>query len=74
MEPRGAKLTKNGAKRKEKIEAYRARLPKTEPDSAKEPPRRPNQGYGGKLGLQNGGQNLPKSMKKIDLKIDQFFH
>ena len=49
----------------QKLEADRARWPKTAPDSAEEPPRRPNPGYGGKPRLQNGGQNRPKSVKKI---------
>ena len=64
----GAKRAKMDQKRsqdEQKIDADRARWPKTAPDSAKEPPRRPNQGYGGKLGLQNGSPNRPKSMKKI---------
>ena len=66
---------KNGAKRskidqkwsqeEQKLEADRARWPKTAPDGAREPPRRPNPGYGAKPRLQNGGQNLPKiSIKK----------
>ena len=64
MEPRGANLIKNGAKRSKldqkwsqeerKLEADRARWPKTAP---KEPPRRPKQAYGGKLGLQDGSPN-----------------
>ena len=35
----------------QQIEADRARWPKTAPDSAKEPPRRRNQGYGVPPGL-----------------------
>ena len=67
MEPRGAKSTKNGARRskiEQKLEADRVRWPKTAPDGAREPPRRPNPGYGVKPGLQNGGQNQTKSVKK----------
>ena len=75
MEPRGAKETKNGAKRskinqkwsqeEQKLEADHARWPKTAPDGAEEPPRRPNLGYGGTPGFQNGSQNLPISVKKF---------
>ena len=46
MEPRGAKT--------------RSRSHKMAQDSAEEPPRRPKQGYGVTLGLQNGGPNPPK--------------
>ena len=73
MEPRGAKETKNGAKRskinqkwsqeEQKLEADRARWPKTAPDGAREPPRSPNPGYGVQPGLQNGGQIRRKSVK-----------
>ena len=46
MEPRGAQ-TRSGSR-------------KMAQDSAKEPPRRPNQGNGVTPGLQNGGENLPE--------------
>ena len=61
-----AKMDQKWSQDEQKIEADRARWPKTAPDSAKEPPRRPNPGYGGKPGLQNGRQNRPKSVTKID--------
>ena len=60
-----SKMDQKWSQEEQKLEADRARWPKIAPDSAKEPPRRPNQGYGGKPGLQNGGQNLPKSVKKV---------
>ena len=59
-----AKMDQKWSQDEQKIEADRARWPKTAPDSAKEPPRRPNPGYGVTPGLQNGGLNLPKSVKK----------
>ena len=48
----------------QKLEADRARWPKTAPDGAREAPRRPNMGYPGTPEAQNGGQNRPKSVKK----------
>ena len=59
MEPRGAKS--------------RSRSHKMAQDSAEEPPGRPNPGYGVQLGLQNGGQNRPKSMKTLIFKSILFF-
>ena len=83
MEPRGAKETKNGAKRskinqkwsqeEQKLEADRARWPKTAPDGAREPPRRPNPGYGAKPRPQNGCQNRPKSVKQSIKKFIIFW-
>ena len=74
MEPRGAKETKNGAKRskinqkwsqeEQKLEADRARWPKTAPDGAREPPRRPNPGYPVQPEAQNGGPKWTKIGKK----------
>ena len=49
----------------QKLTEDRARWFKTAPDSAGEPPRRPNLGYGAKPRPQNGGPNRPKSMKKL---------
>ena len=82
MEPRGAKETKNGAKRskinqkwsqeEQKLEADRARWPKTAPDGAREAPRRPNMGYPGTPEAQNGGPNRPKSVKKTVEKSEIF--
>mgnify|MGYP005659467491 CR=1 FL=1 len=76
--------SENGAKRskvdqkwsqgEQKLEADRTRWHKMAQDSAEEPPRRPNPGYGAQLGLQNGGPNPSKSMKKINSKIVHFVH
>ena len=46
----------------QQIEADRARWPKTAPDSAKEPPKRPNMGYAGIPEAKDGSQNQPKSV------------
>ena len=59
-----AKMDQKWSQDEQKIEADRARWPKTAPDSAKEPPRRPILGYAGQVEAQNGGQNPPKSVKK----------
>ena len=53
----------------QKLEADRARWPKTAPDGAREPPRRPILGYAGQLEAQNGGQNRPKTVKKSIKKV-----
>ena len=39
-------MDKKWSQEEQKLEADRTRLPKTSPDSAEEPPRKPNQGYG----------------------------
>ena len=59
-----SKMDQKWSQEEQKLEADRARWPKIAPDSAKEPPRRPNPGYGGQPRLQNGGPNLLKSIKK----------
>ena len=69
-------MIKNGAKRskldqkwsqeEQKLEADRARWPKTAPDGAREPPRRPHPG----LSRTAGGPKWRPKSTKIGKKID----
>ena len=63
MDKKNNQVEQNGPKMEPRGAKTRRRSHKMAQDSAEEPPRRPKPGYGVKPGFQNGGQNLPKSMK-----------
>ena len=67
------KMDKKWSQEEQKLEADRARWPKTAPDGAENPPRRPNSCSPGTPEVQNGSQNRPKSVKKTILKDLLFF-
>ena len=64
MDQKNYQVKQNGPKMEPSGVKTRSRSHKMAQDSAEEPPGRPKQGYDVTLGLQNGGPNPSKSMKK----------
>ena len=71
--PKSLKIDQKWSQEELKIESMRRRWPKTAPDSSQEPPWWPKPGYPGILESQNGGPNLPKSVKKCVKNSAVFF-